>query len=549
MPHIAHLTGLKFLILDHTEITNKGLKYITKLSSLEYLGVPYRVTDKGMADMAALPSLKGIYFPTNCGVTNADLRHLAKLTSLEEVYLAGERVGDAGLKHLRDLPRLEYLALYGRGFTDKGMVYVKDIPSLRILSFHESLCRITDTGLAHIADMPDLEILCLHGIRDITDDGLAHLTKMRSLRKLEIGASQVTDRGLSYLSQIKTLERIDLPQDQKGITDKGLTFLGTLPNLRHLAISRIHFIDPKMNKEYYTDKGLAELANCRLFEELYIGSPGITDEGMRHVARLTNLKKLMLFGCENVTNEGLAHLTTLKSLKHLSITESKITIGGLSHLNKIPGLFKLDLHDIEQDHAGLDISGLTKLEELNLGLKIERVDRENKSVITQKFTPADLVCLGKLKRLRWLQGINSIFDSSLKYLAGLTNMERFSFAATGLTDDGLKYLANMKNLDLLSINNKYPENISPPAKRRLTDEGLRYLEGLKMLTYLQIDSENTFSAAAIRRLRRGLPNLYALNIKGNNSRPTGMGARASAPRQPRRPTAVRRSRARPSRRR
>jgi beta-lactamase regulating signal transducer with metallopeptidase domain len=539
MPHIAHLTGLKSLALDRTDITDKGLKYLTNLSSLEYLGVPYRITDKVMAHIAALTSLKGITFPGGGrGVTNAGLRHLSKLTSLEEVYLAGERMGDAGLAHLRDLPRLKYLAVYGSGFTDKGLVHVKDIPSLRILSFHESLPRITDAGLAHIADMPNLELLCLHGIKDITDDGIAHLTRMRSLRKLEIGSSQITDKGLAYLSQIKTLERIDLPQDQHGITDTGLAYLGQLPNLRHLAISRIHFIDPKMNKEYYTDKGLAELAKCRLLEELSIGSPGITDEGMRHVAKLTNLKKLNLFGCENVTNNGLAQLTTLKSLKDLSITESKITIGGLSHLNKIPGIYKLNLDEIEQDNSGMDISGLTNLEELTLTLKIERVDRENNSFITQKFTAADLVCLAKLKRLRWLQGINNVTDTGLKKLSGLTNMERFSFTATGLTNDGLKSLTNMKNLDLLHINNKYRPELSPADDRRLTDEGLRYLEGLKMLTYLQIDSDNNFSAAAIRRLRRGLPNLYFLNVSGSNSRPTGMGARASAARQPQRPTLI-----------
>ena len=536
MSHIAHLTGLKSLNIRTTDVSDRGLKYIRNLSSLEHLDMPYRVTDKGMSHVTELHSLKGIYFPKEGrGVTNAGLRHLAKLTSLEEVYLAGERMGDAALKHLRDLPRLKYLALYGKGFTDKGLVYIKDIPSLRILSFHESLCRITDAGLSHISDLPNLEFLCLHGIQDITDEGVAHLTKMWSLRKLNIDSSQVTDKGLAYLSQIKTLERLELPQDQKGITDTGLAHLGTLPNLRHLAISRVHFIDPKMNKEYYTDKGLAELANCRLLEELYIGSPGVTDEGMRHVARLTNLKKLMLFGCENLTNNGLAQLTTLKSLKHLYITDSKITIGGLSHLNKIPALFKLDLHDIVQDNAGLDISGLTNLEELNLGLKIERVDRENNLLITQKFTNIDLVCLAKLKRLRWLQGINNLTDTGLKKLSGLTNMERFSFAATGLTDNGLKALANMKNLDLLSISNKYSETISGAGGRILTDEGLGHLEGLKMLTYLRIDSDNNFSAAATQRLRRGLPNLYFLNINSSNGQPTGMGGGVTVARQPRRP--------------
>jgi len=256
MQHIAHLTGLKSLNLGRTGVTDRGLQYINKLQSLEYLALPARVTNKGLAYVAELPSLKGLYFSNMRNrVTNTGLRHLAKLTSLEELYLIGQRMGDVGLERLRGLPRLKYLALYGESFTDKGMVHVKDMTSLRILSFHESLCRITDAGLAHISEMPNLEILCLHGIKDITDDGIAHLTRMSSLRKLEIGSSQVTDKGLAYLSQIKTLERIDLPQDQHGITDTGLTHLGMLPNLRHLAISRIHFNDPKMNKEYYTDKG------------------------------------------------------------------------------------------------------------------------------------------------------------------------------------------------------------------------------------------------------------------------------------------------------
>ncbi|MDH4239608.1 MAG: hypothetical protein OEW48_08605 [Phycisphaerae bacterium] len=538
MRHIAHLTGLKSLSLKWAVISDKDMEYIRYLKSLEYIEPPSRLTDGCLALIAEIPTLKGLYLFVKQGssITNKSLRHLSNLTSLEELYISGDRIGDAGLIHLRGLPNLQYILLCSSRFTDDGLVHLKEIPSLRVLSLLEGLCQITDAGLVHISNMHNLENLYLDVQGPITDDGLANLTKMRSLKKLHFGSSQITDRGLAYLGRIKTLEQLDLPQEQEGITDTGLAYLAELPNLRHLAITRIHFIDPKMNKEYYTDKGLAELAKCRLLEELYIGSPGITDEGMRHVARLTNLKKLMLFGCENVTNEGLAQLTTLKSLRDLYITKSKITIGGLTHLNKIPGLYKLDLFDIEQDHAGLNISGLTNLEELGLNLKIERVDRENNVLITQKSTAADLACLAKLKRLRWLQGINGVTDASLKQLAGLTNMERLGFAATGLTDDGLKCLANMKNLDLLHINNKYPAKASGAGGRILTDEGLRYLEGLKMLTYLQIDSDNNFSAAAIQRLSRGLPNLYALNINGSNGQPTGMGARASAPGQPQRPT-------------
>ncbi|MCX5638924.1 MAG: hypothetical protein NTX52_14705, partial [Planctomycetota bacterium] len=193
MPHIAHLTGLKSLSAAH-------------------------ITDKG------LPLLRGLYIEAmDSRITDAGLQHLSKATSLEELALWGERMGDAGLAHLRGLPRLRYLFLRGPHFTDAGCLHLKDIPSLRMLSYHEGVARITDAGLVHIADIPNLESLCLHGMRNITDDGISNLSKMRSLKKLEIGSSQVTDRGLGYLSQIKTLERLDLPQEQKGITDKGLS--------------------------------------------------------------------------------------------------------------------------------------------------------------------------------------------------------------------------------------------------------------------------------------------------------------------------------------
>jgi hypothetical protein len=107
MEHIAHLTGLKHLSLDRTDVTDKGFKYIGSLSSLEYLDLPYRVTDGGMAYLGELTSLKGLYLgEPGSQVTDAGLRHLAKLTTLEELALWGERMGDAGLAHLRGLPRL-----------------------------------------------------------------------------------------------------------------------------------------------------------------------------------------------------------------------------------------------------------------------------------------------------------------------------------------------------------------------------------------------------------------------------------------------------------
>jgi Leucine-rich repeat (LRR) protein len=494
MEHIAHLTGLKHLGLDRTDVTDKGFKYVANLSSLEYLSIPYRVTDAGMAYVAELPLLKRLYFgELGSQVTDAGLHHLAKLTALEELALWGERMGDAGLVHLRGLPRLEYLCLYSTHFTDNGLVHLQNLPALRILSVYEGRASITNAGLVHIAQMSKLEILCLGGIRGITDDGLAHLTKTRSLKKLDIGGSQVTDRGLGYLSQIKTLEHLDLPQEQRGITDSGLAYLGQLPNLRQLHVSRIHYNDPKMNTEYYTDKGLEALTRCTGLEELSIGSIGITDAGIDHIAKLPKLKCLHLFGCDNVTDKGLAKLAGIKSLTTLYVSDANITISGLAQLNSLSNLTTLRVSDLRRGGAILDLSGLANLEDLMLGFAPKS---------SEVFTDADLVSLADLKRLTMVQiGPRDFTDKGIRHLARLPRIERLGVGGPGLTDEGLKSLSDMKTLNHLTIDDG-----------NFTDRGLRFLEGLKLLEFLNVTSVNAFSETAVQHLRNNLPNLHFCRV-------------------------------------
>lgn len=506
MQHIAHLTGLKYLAIGRSSVSDLDLQDITNLRSLEYLSVPDRITDAGLVHVAGLPSLKGLYIGCVGGsgksrITDCGLRHISGISSLEELYLRGEYMTDKALEHFINLPRLKYLALYGSRFSDAGCVHIKEMSSLRILSFHENLCRISDVGLVHISQMPDLEILCLHGMKNITDAGIAHLTKMISLQKLEIGNSQVTDKGLQYLSQIKTLERLDLPQDQRGITDKGLEHLSHLPNLKHLGISRIHFNDPKMNKEYYTDKGLEFLSHCQTLENLSIGSIGVTDAGMDHIAKLTNLKSLNVFGCDNITDRGLAKLSALKSLESLHISGDRITIAGLKQLNSLSNIRRMYIRGIRRGGATLDISGMRSLENVLISFP----PRSNEA-----FTDADLACFKDLKTLTSLQlSPRSFTDSGMCYLAGLIEMKRLLIGGSQLTDSGIKHLAAMESLELLNVS-------SAKEDSKLTDETLRFLERFKCLNFVDITSDIPFSPAVVRGLERELPSLYHARIQ-----PTG----------------------------
>ncbi|MBN2183388.1 MAG: hypothetical protein JW715_15870 [Sedimentisphaerales bacterium] len=503
LSYLTHLTGLRSLDIRATNITDNSMKYVANLKSLESLEVPNRVTSRGMIYIGKLTSLKRLYFSYLDGgsrVSNDGLRYLANLKNLQELALAGDQMGDTGLAYLKNLPQLYYLFIRGRRFGDKGMVHVREIPSLRMLVFHEGFAHITDAGMVHISQTPRLETLCLNGMNNITDDGLALLTKMHSLKKLEIGSSQVTDKGLLYLSRIATLERLDLPQQQKGITDVGVSSLAKLPNLKELHINRTHKSNPAMNTEYYTDKSLEALAECKTLEVLGIGSIGITDAGLGHVAKLTNLKKLTLYGCDNVTDKGLAELTTLKSLRDLNITYGQITLTGINHLNSVTNLTRLDVsirerdYDFRPDGVVLDLSTLTCLEKL----------RMNFIAASDKFADEDLRCLAGLKNLKWLHiSPHDYTDKGMTYLSSLSNMERLVIGGNGLTDEGLKDLADMENLNLLSI-----------TSNNLSNEGLRYLGELKSLRLLDISSGTDFSDAALYRLQNELPELTRLRING-----------------------------------
>lgn len=493
MPYVAHLTGLRVLDLSQTSITGVGMKWIAGSQNLRRLTAPDRIDDAGLAHVARLPALTGLYLRES-RVTNAGLRHLVGLQSLEELALGTGRITDAGLVHLAKLPRLRYLLLQGDGFSDAGFVHLKKVPSLRILHFGH-LPQTTDAGLAHLSALTQVQDMSFHWSQNITNEGIRHLARLPDLRSLDVANSRVTDEGLAYLKEVKTLESLDLPA--QGISDRGLAYLSELPRLRKLDVSRVHLVDPSKDHGYYTDKGVAMLAQCHLLEELNIGSIGVTDASMESIARLDKLRELSLFGCTAVTDEGLKKLACLENLEVLSVHDANVTISGLSCLNGLSNLRRLRVDGVRQDYSGLDLSGLKKLEQLTIGT------RRDGGVIGD----ADVSCLAELAQLTWFQIRNSairppsLTDQGLASLAGLTQMDRLTIGGPDLTDEGLAHLRGMKKLDMLNI-----------YGGKFTSQGLKHLECLAALTYLTLIGEHNFSPDDIRHLFETLPHLYTAQI-------------------------------------
>jgi len=310
MEYVAHLTGLRALDLENTNISGAAMKHVSGMKELLWLTIPGRMDDNGMAFIAELPALRGLYIKEN-RITDAGLAYLPKLASLEELELGGGKITDSGLVHLARLPNLKFLLLWGKSFTNDGFRHLKNMPNIEVLNLG-FLLQTTDAGLSHIAEIPQVKELSFYWAKNITDEGLSYLKKLPQLRNLDIGHAKVTDAGMVHLKAIPTLEILRLPH--AGITDKGLQYLSELPRLRELDVPRTQYNDPNMDKDGYTDEGLKAMSQCALLEHLSIGGAGITDAGIRQVARLTRMKSLYISGSARVTDEGLRELAGLRFL-------------------------------------------------------------------------------------------------------------------------------------------------------------------------------------------------------------------------------------------
>lgn len=99
----ANLRSLNFLLQDHSRVTDRGLKYLGQMTSLEELDVQFSndLTDDGVVYLGTLKNLKQLAL-NFCGrLTDAGLKPLKKLAKLEFLTINGTQVTKAGVADLQ----------------------------------------------------------------------------------------------------------------------------------------------------------------------------------------------------------------------------------------------------------------------------------------------------------------------------------------------------------------------------------------------------------------------------------------------------------------
>ncbi|MGH7140696.1 MAG: leucine-rich repeat domain-containing protein [Pirellulales bacterium] len=190
-----HWSGLRYLGLSETHITDSGIPHLTALRWLS--GLDLSGTRVSGATFAQLPpSLTNLRLARSA-VTDESLKHLAKLPWLDALHFTDTRIGDAGVANLAGAIRLQSLDVSGTQVTDAALASIaRNHPSVQRIELRRT--RITAAGLAHLTASPKLYALVL---RDCTigDEAIEALIRCRSLRTLDLIGTRVTPAGVDHL--------------------------------------------------------------------------------------------------------------------------------------------------------------------------------------------------------------------------------------------------------------------------------------------------------------------------------------------------------------
>jgi hypothetical protein len=262
-------------------VTDGGLAQLRSLPVLETLLIDGPFTDAGVASLAALEKLIDLdLFWHVTGITSEAFGHLRRLPNLTSLGCDGKLSDNAAMSHIAGFPQLRKLraqesaatddgfvalsrsktleGFWGRdsaGFGSRAFLAFSKMPALRRLGV--SLKNVDDDALSQLPDFPVLRELTPIGMRDegfrhvgrcahlerltcmycreTGDIATQHIANLRELKYYYAGLTQITDRSLEILGSMSSLEQVEF-YECKGITNAGLPFLVSLPNLREIHL-------------------------------------------------------------------------------------------------------------------------------------------------------------------------------------------------------------------------------------------------------------------------------------------------------------------------
>ena len=178
----------------------------------------------------------------------------------------------------------------------------------------------------------------------------------------------------------------------------------------------------------------------------------MTDEGFRHLERLTELRQLTLSGMD-ITDASFAQMAKYRQLVHLEVRSGRVIGHGLVHLQGLP------IHTLKVQVQEVDERVIATLESfLNL---------------TSLELVAPTITDDNVRRIAGIKGLSSLIpnasplsDDSLRHLSEFTNLTTLHLCNVQLSDTAISHLSALKSLGLLGLTRPVDRTTDAEAKLR-----------------------------------------------------------------------------------
>lgn len=370
---LDHVTALN--LGGSRQLSDDGLLQLAKMPQLERLDLSEypggRLTDRGLAVLQHLPSLRHFEMTWQSGITDKGVENLRFCDRLEVVNLMGSATGDGAMRALAGKPHLRRFST-GRLVTDDGLPFLHQFPRLKVwegpppsaltkedgdevshllidgpftnrglaslagldgvaeLDLFWHVTGITSDGLSSLPGMSNLVMLGADG-RLSDDEAMRHIAAIPRLRRLRAQESVATEEGFESLSRSRTLEGF-WGRVCPNFANRSFRAFSTMPSLTTMGVG-LENVDDEVLARFPEFPALRELTPI-----------GVRDPGFRHVGRCARLERLTCMYCRESGDEATAHIADLK-IRYYYAGLTQITDRSLEILGGMTSLEEVELYE------------------------------------------------------------------------------------------------------------------------------------------------------------------------------------------------------------
>uniref|UniRef100_A0A453FZC8 Uncharacterized protein n=2 Tax=Aegilops tauschii subsp. strangulata TaxID=200361 RepID=A0A453FZC8_AEGTS len=381
---LAYLGSFRYLgilkLADCKKVDHSAIWALSGMSMLKELDLSRcsRITDAGIKHIVSIDSLEKLHL-SETGLTDNGVMLISALKRLNLLDLGGIHMTDKALRSLQVLTQLEHLDIWGSEITDEGASVLKAFTRLRFLN-------VSWTHVTRLPPLPNMKYLnmsncTIYSIRggdsevhiplqkftasaasfgDIDEvfssivassfsfldmsgcslSNLYGLQKMKSLEHLDLSLSRVTDGAIEYVANIGTKLRY-LSLKNTGITSQAPCILaGTVPNLASLSLAYTKVDDSAL---VY----ISMMPSLKVIDLSHTSIEGFTrvEANSEKILSLPLLEHLIYLESLNLEDAPLSDeaLSSASNLIHLGFCGSVLSNSGLLQFVPPAQLHVLDL--------------------------------------------------------------------------------------------------------------------------------------------------------------------------------------------------------------